>query len=165
MEHQDVPEKLDEAIASAMELQAIELQLVQRLWVLQQLQLEFEHIKVGLRQFEAEPLLFMVKQWLAKSRFMAKLLQFKSSQVIEQLVMLALQQFTMLSQATIELKQFSIIEAAATEQLQFRATVQYIDIRFIERQSMAKQLVVVDDTVQETLMIIKQLHIHNHDLK
>ena len=28
MEHQDVPEKLDEAIASAMELQAIELQLV-----------------------------------------------------------------------------------------------------------------------------------------
>ena len=71
----------------------------------------------------------------------------------------------MLSQATIELKQFSIIEAAATEQLWFRAIVQYIDIRFIERQSMAKQLVVVDDTVQETLMIIKQLHIHNHDLK
>ena len=71
----------------------------------------------------------------------------------------------MLSQATIELKQFSIIEAAATEQLWFRAIVQYIDIRFIERQSMAKQLVVVDDTVLETLMIIKQLHIHNHDLK
>ena len=43
--------------------------------------------------------------------------------------------------------------------------MQYIDIKFIVRQSMAEQLVVVDDTVQETWMIIKQLHIHNHGLK
>ena len=71
----------------------------------------------------------------------------------------------MLSKATIELKQFSIIEAAATEQWQFKATMQYIDIKFIVRQSMAEQLVMVDDTIQEIWMIIKQLHIHSHGLK